>query len=153
MKGLALLACLALSGLPLAPALAQSRSAQSYLRECRADIPVDRRACLEERGTFPKDVAEAWDGRYGAVRNLAFCLADGCWGAVKVDRVEGCAWNLVAEELAPTAAERRAEEQNLSMWCAGIPAPELRKVLENIRQQGFADGGAIRSILVRQTGK
>lgn len=45
------------------------------------------------------DWPAAWQGDYGAQRNVAYCLITGCAGAVQIDKSAGCAWRAVILEI------------------------------------------------------
>jgi hypothetical protein len=56
----------------------------------------DNELCEVHRATFERrDWPKAWKGDYQGQRNVAFCLANGCDGAVAVNRVAACAWRIV----------------------------------------------------------
>ena len=42
-----------------------------------------------------KDWPRSWAGDYQAQRNVAYCLSNGCDGAVQVNRTAACAWRMV----------------------------------------------------------
>ena len=51
--------------------------------------------CEYNLQTFPEDYAGAVAGDYQGQRNVAFCLATGCQGAVEQRPVLACAWRKV----------------------------------------------------------
>ena len=58
--------------------------------------------CAVYRITFEdRDWPGAWMGDYQAQRNVAFCLRDGCGGAVMPDLTTACAWRSVILEMHP----------------------------------------------------
>lgn len=54
---------------------------------CRDTLCETTRALFEAR-----DWPKAWQGDYEAQRNVAFCLGNGCDGAVLIDQTSSCAW-------------------------------------------------------------
>lgn len=66
---------------------------QIVLADCRGAADIGQ--CKRAHAALAKDQRLAWSGNYGAQRNLAFCLATGCSGAVVPNRVTGCAWRFV----------------------------------------------------------
>lgn len=48
--------------------------------------------CSAARRQIGPQATEARRGDYQAMRNVAFCMWDGCDGAVKVDRKASCEW-------------------------------------------------------------
>lgn len=65
------------------------------------------------------DWPAAWQGNYGAQRNVAFCLITGCEGAVLVDKSAGCAWRAVILELNSDAAGD-GDAANMETQCADL---------------------------------
>ncbi|PZO04815.1 MAG: hypothetical protein DCF29_09395 [Alphaproteobacteria bacterium] len=57
-------------------------------------VGKDETLCRYEQLKGVRDWKEAFDGDYGAQRNVAYCLSTGCNG-LKPDQVQGCAWRLV----------------------------------------------------------
>lgn len=51
--------------------------------------------CKSAAESFRDDWPEALQGDYQAQRNVSFCLATGCDGAVIQNRAHGCAWRVV----------------------------------------------------------
>jgi hypothetical protein len=52
--------------------------------------------CETNRAKFElQDWPKAWRGDYQGQRNVAYCLASGCEGAVKVNQFGACAWRMI----------------------------------------------------------
>ncbi|GHA27654.1 hypothetical protein GCM10007989_24410 [Devosia pacifica] len=71
---------------------------------------------------------------YQDTRNLSFCLATGCDGAVRIDRREACAWRAIAYGLAPTAEDKILDLQTMENHCANVSDLEVRAFLDAILQ-------------------
>nr|USU32883.1 hypothetical protein NG677_04065 [Methylobacterium sp. OTU13CASTA1] len=69
---------------------ASAEKASDHLNMCTGE-----KYCDVQRKEFAKWFPLAQHGDYQGQRNVSFCLADGCDGAVKVNRALGCAWRLV----------------------------------------------------------
>lgn len=65
---------------------------EGHLRDCTAD---DRYDCASNREQLRREWPKALAGDHSSQRNVAFCLSSGCGGALKVDKIEGCAWQIV----------------------------------------------------------
>jgi hypothetical protein len=53
-------------------------------------------SCVSDRADFANNQwPKAYSGDYQAQRNVAFCLSDGCYGAVQVNKLAACAWRRV----------------------------------------------------------
>lgn len=62
------------------------------LADCtKSDDP----ACAGQQTVLASQWPKALAGNTLALRNFAFCLADGCYGALKVDPVKACALRIV----------------------------------------------------------
>lgn len=72
------------------------------------------------------DWPAAWQGDYGAQRNVAFCLITGCEGAVLIDKSAGCAWRAVILELNSDAAGD-GDAANMETQCADL-SPAQRQL-------------------------
>ncbi|WP_374406550.1 hypothetical protein [Pelagerythrobacter sp.] len=100
--------------------------------------------CEVTRTTFMRrDWPAAWRGDYQGQRNVAFCLSNGCEGAVAVDQTTGCAWRSViletqvAEADDTDAANIEVECQDLSpvqVRLATKKAEQIVEAIENFRQ-------------------
>ena len=116
------------------PSVAQERDATRHLNGCDEVPEGDREWCDFNLTSFPVDYAKAFEGDYGAVRNVAFCLNDGCYGAIKIDREESCAWRYVAFSLAPTVADKDLETMSLRGDCTDLDRASLASELAMILQ-------------------
>lgn len=61
----------------------------------------------------------AWKGDYQAQRNVAYCRADGCGGAVEVNLAEACAWRSVIIEVNADDADD-TDTRNLNQDCGKL---------------------------------
>lgn len=52
----------------------------------------DDAACIAASQEIEPQLRPARRGDYQAMRNIAFCMWDGCDGAVEIDRKGSCAW-------------------------------------------------------------
>lgn len=66
-------------------------------------------ACPGQQAALAPQWPKALSGNLQALRNFAFCLADGCYGAFKVDPVRACALRIVVAAIGerPTPDEDR----------------------------------------------
>ena len=76
------------------PALAGDGVPQyaDLLADCAAS---DNAACPGQQTALAPQWLKALAGDLPSLRNFAFCLADGCYGAFKVDTVRSCALRIV----------------------------------------------------------
>jgi hypothetical protein len=68
-----------------------AQSVDDHLRLC----PADNQFCEGSKEQFKQWFPKAYQKDYQGQRNVSFCLADGCDGAVQKNRPLGCAWRLV----------------------------------------------------------
>ncbi len=114
-----ILAALAAPALPAAlAAQALDRLATPELQSC--DVAKDRNWCRHGLKTVREQLPQAREGNYQAMRNIAFCLIDGCDGAVKPDRAGGCGWRRAIMQVhgGPGGRAERSDEANLDL-CKG----------------------------------
>ena len=91
MRALLLAFLLVVSGLPALAADGVPAYAD-LLADCtKSDDP----ACAGQQTVLASQWPKALAGNTLALRNFAFCLADGCYGALKVDPVKACALRIV----------------------------------------------------------
>lgn len=71
-------------------------------------------------------------GQYQGQRNVAFCLSDGCSGAIRVNKILGCAWRFVILESGHFSIDT-TDTSNLQYYCgqehidkAGLMAAEAQ---------------------------
>lgn len=80
-------------------------------------------ACPGQQTALAPQWPKALSGNLQALRNFAFCLADGCYGAFKVDPVRGCALRIVIAAIGerPIPDEDRG---NFERDCAPLGAED-----------------------------
>lgn len=72
--------------------------------------------CRSTRETWEKNYSAAISGDYQGQRNVAYCLSDGCEGAIRVNPVLGCAWRMVILESGHLEADQ-TDTTNLKYFC------------------------------------
>lgn len=65
----------------------------------------------------------AWKGDLDAQRNVAFCLSDGCDGAVIIDDVAACSWQTVLASADPLLTTS-IDAANLDNFCSSLTPTE-----------------------------
>lgn len=90
MKPLAVALCVFL--LPLGPV---AHAATPKVTNCQS--APDAKLCETQKIQFAQDFKQANAGDYAAQRNVAFCLAKGCDGAVAVDKINACTWRMIIQ--------------------------------------------------------
>lgn len=73
------------------PSSAPAEGADGYLAACGAE----NTSCASDQAQFRKWFPKAYAKDYQGQRNVSYCLASGCGGAVTQNRPLGCAWRLV----------------------------------------------------------
>jgi hypothetical protein len=103
---------------PAAQAQNLDALAAPVLQSCES-VP-DRNWCRHGLKMMQDELPAARQGRYQAMRNIAFCLTDGCEGAVRRDRAGGCAWRRAILQVhgVPGGRADRSDEANLAT-CKG----------------------------------
>jgi hypothetical protein len=106
-------------------ALAQAAQAQNLdalaapvLQPCES--VRDRNWCRHGLKMMQDELPAARQGRYQAMRNVAFCMIDGCEDAVRRDRAGGCAWRraIMQVHAVPGGRADKSDEANLAL-CKG----------------------------------
>lgn len=69
---------------------ANAQNIDDHLQICTID-----RFCESSQQQFKKWFPKAYSKDYQGQRNVSFCLADGCDGAVRKNLALGCAWRIV----------------------------------------------------------
>jgi hypothetical protein len=83
------------------------------------------KSCESSKREFvEKDWPAAWAGDYQAQRNVAFCLSNGCSGAVEVIDSAACAWRMVILDSAHDQADD-TDESNRRVDCGRLDAVGL----------------------------
>lgn len=70
--------------------------------------------CVQAYGQIDREYPLARRGQYQAMRNVAFCMWDGCDGAVRRDRKGACAWRRAIMRQHPKTFDT-SDEMNLAM--------------------------------------
>lgn len=99
--------------------MAKSDPVDSIVQGCI--VTSDEAMCKANVAEFRSDWKKAHRGDYQAQRNVAFCLARGCDGAVGVDPVHACAWRIVI--MASNGPVDGGDAANLRNECGSLPAP------------------------------
>lgn len=113
---LAAFAALGLSSAALSQGLGQLATPE--LQPC--ETARDRNWCRHGLKTVREQLPLAREGQYQAMRNIAFCLIDGCDGAVKPDRAGGCGWRRAILQVhgGPGGRADRSDQANFDL-CRG----------------------------------
>ncbi|WP_311272376.1 MULTISPECIES: hypothetical protein [unclassified Rhizobium] len=72
--------------------------------------------CTYTKTTWPKEYENATSGKYQGQRNVSFCLSTGCNGAIRQNKVLGCAWRFVIVESGHLSADF-TDATNLKHYC------------------------------------
>ncbi|WP_026783854.1 hypothetical protein [Pleomorphomonas koreensis] len=99
-------------------------------------------ACAGQQAALAPQWPKALSGSPLALRNFAFCLADGCYGALKVDPVKACALRIVVA--VAMGGDIGAEDRDNFDQACGPLGPEdqdsakilAREVVRAIRRGG-----------------
>lgn len=83
----------------------------------------DQSTCLATQKSMLADWPKAWEGDYQAQRNVAFCLSDGCNGAIRVDAIQGCAWRLVILNAGHEEVDQ-TDTANADLYCGRLTPTE-----------------------------
>ncbi|WP_237153336.1 hypothetical protein [Oryzibacter oryziterrae] len=91
------------------------------LRECG---PTSDSSCAYERQVLADQWPKALGGDYQSQRNIAFCLSDGCYDAMQVDKVAACAWRMVIVASGDPSVERGDLDNYVSACRMGLSTDE-----------------------------
>ena len=91
MRALLLAVLLVVSGVPAFAADGVPAFADLLADCAKSDDP----SCAGQQAALAPQWPKALSGSPLALRNFAFCLADGCYGALKIDPVKACALRIV----------------------------------------------------------
>ena len=138
MRALLLAFLLVVSGLPALAADGVPAYAD-LLADCtKSDDP----ACAGQQTVLAPQWPKALAGDLLALRNFAFCLADGCYGALKVDPVKACALRIVVA-VAMGRDIGTEDHDNFDRTCGPLGPEEqdsakilAREVVRTIRRGG-----------------
>lgn len=83
--------------------------------------------CETVRESFKSDYRAAQAGDYSAQRNIAFCLINGCDGAVTKDPVESCAWRMIIQGTPDT--KEPTERESYRNACSGLVNADRKQAL------------------------
>jgi hypothetical protein len=79
----------------LCPLAFGSGDASQSLAHCDFKSAYNQSWCKSEQARFVEQYGKSLAGDYKGQKSVAECLANGCSGAVTVDKVQACAWRLV----------------------------------------------------------
>ena len=138
MRALLLAFLLVVSGLPALAADGVPAYAD-LLADCtKSDDP----ACAGQQTVLAPQWPKALAGDLLALRNFAFCLADGCYGALKADPVKACALRIVVA-VAMGRDIGTEDHDNFDRTCGPLGPEEqdsakilAREVVRTIRRGG-----------------
>ncbi|UYO38577.1 hypothetical protein KQX62_17915 [Rhodopseudomonas palustris] len=100
-----------------APAAAQK--AADYELSCEESDTWCNISLKQFRKWYPL----AWRGDYQGQRNIAFCLRDGCDGAIRTNPITGCAWRMVIVASGSPKVDS-SDTLNLKTDCGKLDAVE-----------------------------
>lgn len=112
----AVIAFLAIFGPPASAA--EWPPAENYIPifECpEGDYKDD---CEYTRKKWADEYKAATDGKYQGQRNVAYCLSDGCLGAIHKNEVLGCAWRIVILKSGHLEIDS-TDTSNFKTFCGG----------------------------------
>lgn len=105
---------LGLSGVEAARAAVVDFGPTKYLQTCPSG--GSEPMCDSQREKLIAEWPKALQGDYQSQKNVSYCLSTGCRGAVRVDRIAGCAWRIVI--LASGNAKiDRSDNDNFRSYC------------------------------------
>lgn len=83
-----------------------------------SDCAIQRNAsnCNYTKAVWPSEYEKAKRGDYQGQRNVAFCLSTGCDGAIRQNKILGCAWRFVILESGHLSADS-TDTTNLKYYC------------------------------------
>ena len=90
---------------------------------CDTGDPGDG-ACAHHQIQFIQEWPRAWRGDYQSRRNVAYCLAGGCSGAVMTDQMSACAWRIAIVDSGDPQVDQ-TDISNLRMDCGPLDPDEL----------------------------
>lgn len=102
------------SGVPDAPVTLFCYGEKAEVAECEGT----------RRRMVQRDWPEAWRGGYQGARNVAFCLRAGCGGAVRPNKIAGCAWRFIIAGSGDTRVDE-GDVGNLQRECGALDAESL----------------------------
>lgn len=88
----------------------------------------DEAICKAEVQSLKSDWQRALKRDYQAQRNVAYCLTNGCNGAVIVDKVEGCAWRMVIQ--GTSVRKEPTERMSYEAACGVLQNSQRREALD-----------------------
>lgn len=94
---------------------------KQFLANCAS--ASDRGWCDIQQKEFAKWYPQAMRGNYQGQRNVAFCLHDGCDGAVQKRPTLACAWRLVII-VSGSLELTDSDTQNLNIACGSLSQAE-----------------------------
>ena len=138
MRALLLAILLVVSGVP-ALAADDVPAFADLLADCaKSDDP----SCAGQQAALAPQWPKALSGSPLALRNFAFCLADGCYGSLKIDPVKACALRIVVA-VAMGRDIGTEDRDNFDRTCGPLGPEEqdsakilAREVVRTIRRGG-----------------
>jgi len=100
---------------------AAAESAGDYMGASCADGDA---TCERTQKDFEKWFPEAYKGDYQSQRNVAFCLATGCDGAILVKPIKACAWRAVIVSSGSPEVDQ-SDTTNLDQDCGKLSPTEV----------------------------
>lgn len=73
-------------------------------------------SCHYSKEEWPDEYGAAIKGDYQGQRNVSYCLSTGCNGAIRENRILGCAWRFVIVESGHLSADS-SDTTNLEYYC------------------------------------
>jgi hypothetical protein len=116
--------------LPIMAGQASGQTADQHLSSCIG--AGDPAWCEGNRESFEREFPLAMKGDYGSQRNIAFCLREGCDGAVQKNPTLSCAWRIVIVASGDPEVSG-GDTDNFSLACGGLDRLQLATSLEQAK--------------------
>lgn len=121
MRGLLLAFVLAVSGLPAFAAEGVPAYAD-LIADCAASGDA---ACVGQQTILAPQWPKVLSGDPLSLRNFAFCFADGCFGALKIDRIRACSLRIVIVAIGARPVQSE-DQDNFNKDCGPL-GPEAQQ--------------------------
>ncbi len=102
-------------------ASAEDVRADKFLNDCSGSS--DKAWCSSMQEQFKEALPEAYAGDYMSQRNVALCMSTGCDGAVRPNRITGCAWRMVIIASGDPEMDQ-SDTLNLRTFCGSLDAAD-----------------------------